>query len=317
MDLLCIECNTKYQSIIENWKKAQLDQLDRYRVSSRNEKSSASTSAHLDDSIEVIDIFSSPERDVKPSIEDRKNDDVIVKAEIDPTAGGSTDEPDCASTSSNAVSENGTHQDGVNNTTSLASTSNSESFPVDQNQDLNSATTSSVSSQSPVHGQVTSVDEEDTKCLNRENLPEVKPNMTAIYDEQDGIDNDKSDADAIDVVSDEDFEMQELIREERRLRSGKPSRKRKKVTNQKAPTNKLKIRPKNLMRTLNVFFVKRKQLLMHRCMRKSRKKTLVDLAILWKLIPLRKRLVMLRGAAVLEVKMLLQVKSATLLSLRN
>ncbi|KAJ1345899.1 hypothetical protein KIN20_000531 [Parelaphostrongylus tenuis] len=42
-------------------------------VSSRNDRSSALPSGHLDDSIEVIDILSSPERDVRPSSEDCSN----------------------------------------------------------------------------------------------------------------------------------------------------------------------------------------------------------------------------------------------------
>ncbi|KAJ1345900.1 hypothetical protein KIN20_000533 [Parelaphostrongylus tenuis] len=73
MDQLYSECKTKYHSMIENWKKAELDKSERYRVSSRNDRSSALPSGHLDDSIEVIDILSSPERDVRSSSEDCNN----------------------------------------------------------------------------------------------------------------------------------------------------------------------------------------------------------------------------------------------------
>ncbi|KAJ1356053.1 hypothetical protein KIN20_013676 [Parelaphostrongylus tenuis] len=195
-------------------------------VSSRNDRSSALPSGHLDDSIEVIDILSSPERDVTPSSEDCNN----LAPELGPLNGN-----------------------GLKNLNfTMISLLSSLDQELSSRHTLSGAYAShctigapgllSLSNRgslhgAPVHCQESSVYEAATECSSIEDLPGVKPNMTSIHDGQDGIDNDKSGADTIDLVSDEDFEMQELIREERRLRSGKPLRKRKKVTNQKKLSN--------------------------------------------------------------------------------
>lgn len=240
---------------IDSIKKSVLNR----EVAARPSSSKMSVSSGLSGSVEVLSVNNNDEEtqnedcdmeeeSTLPTERARSIDEVTSQI----PAGDDVDAADvvCEAEVCPQLSMHGTPQSEGSPVPALSRHSSSSSLSSD-------ALISNTASFRPVPIEVISVDETDVRILNtgeivfcgeilsdkgapiKRGKKEQKKSKMAVSEKKTAKkDVDKSDIEVIDVVSDEDLEMQELIKEEKRRRSGKPPKKDKQKRSSKKSRTK-------------------------------------------------------------------------------